>query len=252
MLLAVSAVLAAETRPVKVVLFPFREAEIVSKIDGTVQAYRFRIGEPFKAGDTLISIDDTRYKIEVERGEAKVAEARIQADFADESYRAQLKLFQQDFQSKLEISRRKAEVDGLVARVKIAEADCAEARLLLSYCLIKAPFDGKIEAVLCREYENVRAGQPLLKIIDDNTLLAVMNVPLATMAPVGTEVRFLFQDGTIPASGQVFEISPRADHRSGTIEIKVKIANPEGKLTPGMTGVLVSGKAEAGAADDGE
>ncbi len=240
-LFACSAAAAAEARTVPAVLFPFREAEIAAKVDGTVREYKFRIGERFKAGDTLLVLDDTRYRIEAERMAALAEEAKVQEQFAEEAWLAQKRLFDEEFQSKLELKRRETEAATAKARRKVADANLAESRLLLGYCTLKVPFDGKIEAVLCREHETVRAGQPLFRVIDDSRLLAVMNVPVAMTPEVGAKMWFGFSGNRIQVEGTVFEVSPRADHRSGTVEVKALIVNPEGRLSAGLTGVLIDG-----------
>ena len=38
---------------VKAVLFPFREAVIAARAESTLLPYRFKLGEPFKAGEVL-------------------------------------------------------------------------------------------------------------------------------------------------------------------------------------------------------
>lgn len=106
----------------------------------------------------LVLLDDTRYRIDCERAEASAQDAKIQAEFADESYVSQKKLFDENFQSKIELKRREAESASANARKKIADANYLEAKLLLGYCFLNVPFDGKIEEVLCREHETVRAG----------------------------------------------------------------------------------------------
>lgn len=227
----------AYEHPVKVVLFPHKEAVLVSQVDGTINKYYFRVGQPFKAGELLLAFDETPYRIELQRMTARREEIRVQLKLAKETYLSQKQLFEQDFQSKLEFQRREAEFEALKARLKSAEADCAEAELRVSYCKRKAPFDGRIEQIMCREHETVRNGQPLFRIIHDKKLLAVMNIPLSELKPVGTKLRFVFSGRTV--TGSIYEISPQADHRSGTIEIKALVANNDGTLTCGMTGELL-------------
>ncbi|MBR7104810.1 MAG: efflux RND transporter periplasmic adaptor subunit [Lentisphaeria bacterium] len=229
----------ASEHPVKVVLFPFREATLVSQIDGTITKYHFRVGQPFTAGSCLLEFDATPYRIELDRMSARREEIQVQLKLAQETFISQKQLFEQDFQSKLEIEKRKAEFEALKARLKSAAADCAEAQLRLGYCKRTAPFDGRLEQIMCREHETVRTGQPLFRIIYDKQLLAVMNIPLSELKPVGTELQFLFHEGRTRVAGKIYEISPQADHRSGTIEIKAVISNTDGKLTCGMTGELL-------------
>ena len=227
----------AHEHPVKVVLFPHKEAVLVSQVDGTINKYYFRVGQPFKEGELLLAFDETPYRIELQRMTARREEIRVQLKLAKETYLSQKQLFEQDFQSKLEFQRREAEFEALKARLKSAEADCAEAELRVSYCKRKAPFDGRIEQIMCREHETVRNGQPLFRIIHDKKLLAVMNIPLSELKPVGTKLQFVFSGRTV--TGSIYEISPQADHRSGTIEIKALVANNDGTLTCGMTGELL-------------
>lgn len=227
---------AASEHAVKVVLFPRREAVLVSQIDGTISKYFFLPGQPFKEGDCLLTFDDTPFKLDLDRVTARRQEIEVQLKLAQETYLSQKKLFEQDFQSKLEIQKREAEVETLKARLKGVQADCAEAALRVGYCRRKAPFSGRIEQIMCREHETVRTGQPLFRIIHDRELLAVMNIPLSELKPVGTELTFIF--GGKRVKGRIHEISPQADHRSGTIEIKALVSNAEGLLICGMTGEL--------------
>ena len=227
----------AYEHPVKVVLFPFKEAVLVAQVDGTIQKYFYRVGQPFKAGDCLLVVDDTPYRIELQRMTARREEIQVQLKLAEEVFRSQKQLFEQDFQSKLELQRREAEYEALKARLESSKADCAEAQLRVGYCKRTAPFDGRVDQVMCREHETVRAGQPLFRIIHDRKLLAVMNIPLAELKPVGTSLTFTFNGKRV--AGTVHEISPQADHRSGTIEIKALVSNADGSLICGMTGELL-------------
>lgn len=225
-----------EIPEVRVVLTPFREAELAARIDCTVMKHAFRVGEHFNAGDVLIKMDDTRLKIDVLRAKAKAAEAAVMVKFAQQRFEAQKELFEENFQSKLELDRQRTELESALSRKQIADAEFSDAEVLFSYCQIKAPFAGRIEKIHCREFESVRVGQPLVKIIDDSQLLAVMNIPLELQKKVGDAMKMTFKDGKISAEGKILEVSPQADFRSGTIEVKVLVPNKTGTLTAGSVG----------------
>ena len=125
--------------------------------------------------------------------------------------------------------------------LSVAESSLADAKLNLSYCIVKAPFAGKLAEIRTQEYETVRPGQPLFRIIDDNRLLAVMNVPLndAALTTVGNPVVVSVSGTDRKAKGTVYEVAPQADHRTGTVRIRVLIDNGDGKLRAGMTGELI-------------
>jgi len=235
---------AAGLTAVKAVLFPRREAMIAARIDGTVLRHHFLVGQRFKAGDMITQIDDAHYRLMAARSEAQKLEASTLAAIAAEAYAAQKKLYEENMQSKVELDRREAELATARARQKITQAEYSEAILQLGYCRIAAPFDGRVEEILIREHETVRAGQPVVRVIGDRELLAVVNLPVGLLSKVHGALAFRFPEGPdgLEVSGKVFEISPRADHRSGTIEVKVLIDNSSGKLTSGMTGVFLDGK----------
>lgn len=212
---------------VKAVLFPFREAVIAARAESTLLPYRFKLGEPFKTGEVLTVLDNSRYVLEVRR-------ATEQADFARAVFEDKKQLRDKNFTSDYEL--KKAEFD-----LSVAESSLADAKLNLSYCIVKAPFAGKLAEIRTQEYETVRPGQPLFRIIDDNRLLAVMNVPLndAALTTVGNPVVVSVSGTDRKAKGTVYEVAPQADHRTGTVRIRVLIDNGDGKLRAGMTGELI-------------
>lgn len=212
---------------IKVVLFPFREAIVSSRVDSQTGTYRYRLGEAFPANAVLTELDKENFSI-------KLKQAKEQLEFAKATYQDKQELRKGNFTSDFEL--KKAEYE-----FRTAESNLAVAQLNYSYCEIRAPFAGKIVEIITREHEIVRPGQQLIRIIDDNTLLAVMNIPLKDVKPVGSSLVILLQNG-IRVQGKVYEISPQADHRTGTVRIRVLVENKSGKLQAGMTGELDHGK----------
>ena len=222
----------------RVVFFPYREAILSSRIDGVVQENKLFIGQKFKRGDLLVTLDPTQYQLEIERVNAAIAEQIILRDFAKEALAIQEDLYKQSMTSELEIKKAKLELNTAEARIKATQINLKDATTQLTYCKIHAPFDGRIEEIATRSFETLKAGQPL--IIDDNQLKATMFVPVSMLDEMkpGTEVTVTCTD-TIPVQtlkGVVYEIATHADHRSNTIEIRVLVPNKDGKVTAGMIG----------------
>ena len=245
LLLAFSVLPAADmtydSLPVKVVLFPFREAILSTQIDGVVVKYNFRGGERFKKSDVLLKLDDKKYNNDLQRMRSLMKEAELNANYTRQKWEDNKRLFKEDLQSEIEVI--KSELDAKVGaeRYQTAQINYADALLQLAFCTIKAPFDGTVEKLLTREFETVRNGQPLISIIDDNQLLAVMNLPTVELPKIkiGIPVTFKVHENGRVVTGSVFEIAGRADHRSETIEIKVLIDNAEHHFSAGMSGTLM-------------
>ena len=219
----------AAAEPVRTVLFPFRETVVSSQLESRVMPYKYRVGQRFKKGDVLVNLEAERFELEHKR-------ALDQYEFSKAAFENRKKLHERNFTSDFEV--KKAEFE-----YKTAENALAEAQLRLKYCSVTAPFDGKIQEITTGEYEITRPGQPLCRIIDDNHLLAVMNIPIADrkLAVPGCEVKIKIDSGKI-VSGTVYEVSPQADHRTGTLRIRVIIDNNKWNLTAGSTGELDYGK----------
>lgn len=229
-LLCSCSVLAAENLPiVKAALFPLHEAVISARVDSMLMPSKLRVGSLFKQGDVLLTLDSARYQIEFNR-------CKEQTEFAKALWNDKKELRKKDYTSDFEV--RKAEHEFL-----LASSSQDDAALNLSFCTVKAPFDGKIAELITKDYETVRPGQPLIRIIDDHELLAVINPPLewGIKAKVGTPVLLKLSQGKT-IKGIVFEQAPAADNRTETIRIRVLIDNRSGELCAGMTGELIYGK----------
>ena len=234
--------------PVKAVLFPMREAVLSSRIDGVIIRYRFAPGERFKEGEPLLELDRQERENQFKRAAAALKEGRGNLDFARKQLEDFSVLFKESLQSELEVKRKELELQIAESRFDTAEAERDNAALQLTYCTLKAPFAGRVEKILTREFETVRNGQPILSIIDDNRLLAVLHLPSADLPKIGLEdpVRLRINETGTVASGVVHEIAARADHRSETFEIKALIDNADHILTAGMSGVLQEISKDAG------
>ncbi len=230
-----------DSLPVKVVLFPFREAILATQIDGVVEKYNFRAGERFRKNDVLLKLNDTKYNNDLLRMRSLMKEAELNAAYAKQKWEDNKRLYKEDLQSEIEVL--KSELDAKVAaeRFQSAQINYADALLQLSFCTIRAPFNGTVEKHLTREFETVRNSQPLISIIDDNQLLAVMNLPTIALPKIkiGIPVTFKVNETGSVVTGTVYEIAGRADHRSETIEIKVLLDNAGHRFSAGMSGTLM-------------
>lgn len=230
----------ADTEVTNVVFFPYREAILASRIDGVVLANQLRIGQTFKAGEVLVKLDPTHYQIEIERVNATINEQLILLDFAKDAQKIQEEMYKESMTSELEVKKARLDVATATARLQTTAINLKDAKMQLAYCEIIAPFDGRIEEIITRSFETLKAGQPLMKIIDDNQLKATMFVPVSMLdkLKLGTEVTVTCTD-TKPAlvlKGKVYEIATRADPQSNTIKIHVLVPNKDGKVTAGMIG----------------
>ena len=222
-------VVADPAAEIQTVLLPFQDATISARVDSVLLRNRFKIGEKFRKGDVLLELDSQKYAVILERSKGKLK-------FSETDLKDKRELQAKHISSEWEL--KKSEFD-----YAMAKADFDEALLNFSCCMITAPFNGKIAELLTKEYETVRNGQPLCRIIADHQLLAVMNVPIRMkqLTTPGSPVTIRLQDSR-KVQGKVYEAAPIADNRTGTVRIRVLIDNSRGEYTAGLTGVLENGR----------
>lgn len=229
---------------VKVVIFPFRQAVIPALTESRVLKYYFYEGEKFPAGKVLAQLDKVVYEQRLLKIEASLKEAKASLTFAQKNVKRSREVFKKGMLGNNELE--KAELDAEIADAKYlsAKASYIVAKRELALCNIVAPFDGRLVERLVNEYEYVRTGQPLMKIIDDNQLLAVMHLASSEKNKIklGQPMEILIDETKTKHQGKIYKISGVIDPGSRTFEIKVLLDNKSGSLSAGMSGVLQKNK----------
>ena len=230
--------------PVKVVIFPFRQAVIPALADSRVMKYHFYEGEKFPTGKIMAQLDKTVYKQRLLKIGASLKEAKAVLSFSQKNAKRAKEVFAKGMLGQTEMD--KAVLDAEVAEAKYLSAKASHivAKRELVLCDVKAPFDGRLVERLVNEYEYVRTGQPLMKIIDDNQLLAVMHLPSneKNKIKLGQLMEIKVDETKTNHQGKICKISGVIDPGSRTFEIKVLLNNKKGSLSSGMSGVLVKKK----------
>lgn len=121
---------------------------LVAEINGRVMevSENIRAGGSFKAGDVLVKIDDSNYRIEVDVATSAAADAELkylqevaQAEFAAQEWNER-----PQSEAARKLALREPQVAAAKAALQAAQARVARAKLDLERTQIKAPFDGKV------------------------------------------------------------------------------------------------------------
>lgn len=226
---------------VRVVLFPVKRAVLSGRVDSFVKDYRFREGESFREGELIANLEDQIYRQMYLRAEASYKESESKLKFALSNLERNEDLFKKGIAGHKELETSKLEKESTEAQLQFAKANMEMAKLNLDACQLHAPFNGRLSKKLVEDYEYVRAGQPMMEIIDDNMLLAVMYLPSLMKEKIHKDLDLAFkidETGTVH-HGRVYMLSGEIDPRSRTFEVKALIGNKDKKLAPGMSGILV-------------
>ncbi|HLP07033.1 MAG TPA: efflux RND transporter periplasmic adaptor subunit [Opitutaceae bacterium] len=183
-------------------------AALAPKVTGTITSLPIVLGQTVRKGDTLATITANEINARLAQAEAALAQTR------------------RDLERETGLEAKGASatetVRSMQDRVRIAEATVAEARTMLAYTAINAPFDGVITRRLVNEGDLASAGYPLLEIENPALQRVEVEVPdsLAAVA-VGTEVPVRIN--SLELTGRVAEVSPALDPVARTYLAKIDL-----------------------------
>ncbi|MEA3278627.1 MAG: efflux RND transporter periplasmic adaptor subunit [Pseudomonadota bacterium] len=212
-----------------------RRALISARVTAQVLEVPHREGEPAAEGDLLVRLDAIELRQELERLQA--AERRIEAELS--YWRGQLHRDEQLLAKGTVAERSRDEsarqVQMLEASLKENRAGQAIAHTRIGYAEIHAPFAGTVQAVQLEPGELATPGKPLLELVADDDLKAVVPMPQSDvpLVRVGLPASLRLPGGR-SASAPVARLYPAMD--PGTHTATLEIAVPAGLVgaKPGM------------------
>jgi membrane fusion protein, multidrug efflux system len=196
---------------------------VSADLPGTVDRILFESGQAVKAGDVL-AVLDTRQE------QAQLAALEAQRDLARVTFERLQGLLNERVISQAEFDRASAELRQTDARV-------GEVRAVIERKNIRAPFSGILGLRQVNLGQYLAGGGELVTLQSLSPIHANFGVPQqsASQISVGQAVRVSTDDGSgTPWTGRVTAIDSKVDEATRNIEIQATLANPDGRLRPGM------------------
>lgn len=233
--------------------------ELRSRVAGVVEAVHFREGNLVKQGDLLVSIDQAPYLADLQRAEAQVQGAKARVALAEsENERGQQLLATRNL-SQRDVDTRVNNLREAQANLQAAEAARRTAQLNLDYTQIRAPISGRIGRLDVTIGNLIAAGgQVLTSLLSVDPIYAAFNADersvLDALASLPDGSRALEQipvrltTATAQAAqftGKLHFVDNGIDGASGTVRVRARLDNPDGKLMPGQFVRVQLGQARA-------
>jgi len=225
------------------------EVYLMPKIAARVTGIYAKAGDTVKAGQTLITLDDTDFIAGVKQAEASVALAQaglrnneIQAENARLNYERTQKLFEAGAVSSQQLETARATYQALVSGSAQASAAQAQAGLLaartqLDKCVISSPIDGVVGSIGL-SLGDTASPQSAAAIVSNTAQLQIevmVSESEVSYIQQGSEVNVLVKAAQEQAfKGQVDSIASVADPSKRNYAVKVALPNSDGKIKSGM------------------
>ncbi|MEJ2217095.1 MAG: efflux RND transporter periplasmic adaptor subunit [Gemmatimonadota bacterium] len=222
---------------------PLQTVSVESQVGGILQRVEFHEGDEVKRGQTLFRIDPRPFQAAVAQAEATLARDSVQAENSRQDAERYARLVKQDYVTQSQADQAAATAAAQAATVKADSAALTNARLNLSYTVIRAPITGRTGALLVHPGNLVKANaSPLVVINQIEPILVRFAVPGTTLPLLqkyggadgnGLQVEASPGAGSAPEHGQLTFVDNAVDSTTGTVALKARFANRDRLLWPG-------------------
>ena len=214
---------------------------IRAEVSGRIVAVHFAEGQSVKAGDLLLEIEPRPYRAALAQAQARLAQDRARAANARADAGRYQKLLEQSFVAEQQHAAAQAEAAALEAAVAGDQAAVERAALDLARCAIRAPAPGRTGRLLVHEGNTVSPSeaQALLTIERRRPAYAEFSVPERYLAVLRTgdgtaSPATVRTDGGVERLGVLDLVENAVDASTGSILLRVKLANEDEALWPGQ------------------
>ena len=213
---------------------PFRTSELSFRVSGPIDRFEVYAGNYYARGSILAEIDPRDFRLRKER--AKAVFEQQQAEY----HRIE-KLYEKDNLSASQYEKAKADYTMAKTAFYMATNELEDTRLL-------APFNGYVGEVYIEKFQDVKATQPILSLIDIDKLrievYVTQEVARTVRALDSVEVRFdLYPDRVYKAP--ITEVSKGTTRNNLSYLLTILLPNPDRSLLAGMSGkVFIASSAE--------
>lgn len=217
---------------------PFRSSELSFRVGGPIERFEVYVGNYYKKGDVIASIDARDFRINKERAEAIYVQAKAE-------YERVKVLYDKDNISASAYEKVRADYVAAKTAFETAANELEDTRLV-------APFDGYVGEVYIEKFQDVKPSQPVISFLDINQLKieAYVTQDVASGFRTIDKVRLRFDampDNVYEAC--VAEVSKGTTKNNLSYLMTALLPNGDGNLLSGMSGkisvdipVVVSGK----------
>ncbi len=196
---------------------------ISADLPGTVAKIHFESGQWVKAGDVLVELDTRQER-------AQLANMEAQRDLAKINYGRTEQLVKEGVMAR-------SEYDNVTAQQKATEAQVGDIKAAIARKTIRAPFSGVLGIRQVNLGQYLAAGQAIVSLQSLNPIYVNFGVPQqeTPKVRVGRAIRVSSDDlHGAQFAGRINAIDSVVNEQTRNIEVQATLANPGGKLRPGM------------------
>ncbi|GJE46538.1 Multidrug export protein AcrE [Methylobacterium soli] len=212
------------------------QTNVSFRTSGKIASRLVEVGDHVAADQVLARLDPQEQRANLDNARAALTSAEALLTQAKLNFKRQETLLASGYTTRPAYDNAEQQLRTTQAAVDSAKAALGTAQEQLSYTELRAGVSGIVLSRSLEVGQVVQSGQSVLVLAQDGARDAVFNVYEALLAtpPDSKTVEITLQsDPAVTATGLVREISPSVDPASGTVRVKVGIAQTPEAMTLG-------------------
>ncbi|MGV3664092.1 MAG: efflux RND transporter periplasmic adaptor subunit [Prosthecobacter sp.] len=214
-----------------------RQAMLAPDVAGKVVSAPIERGSIVKEGDVILQLDDRAAKLTLQEAEASLQDARLKVEWARTEQERNQVLLKPGAISAQEFERLKLNQSTADTTLKASTARLETAKKALADTVLRAPFGGMIVERLTETGEYVSSSSGVAVLVATETLRLIIQVPETQVGQVRAGQQAGFSVPAFPGeifAGTVRHVGGALREATRDLAIEAEVANPDGRLRPGM------------------
>jgi membrane fusion protein (multidrug efflux system) len=212
-------------------------AEIAAEVPGQVTGIQVEEGQPVAAGQVVLEIDPQKRELELANARAGLAQAQASLLEAQRAHDRWKQLHDQNIAADARMDEVATQLSVARSRHTAAEAQVGVAERALRDASVRAPFAGFVATRHVSRGEYVQVGQKLFELVSLDPIEVSFHVAERDSARVAPAQGVTLSVEPYPGEsfrGEVTVVSPTIDPKTRTLRVEAHVANPDGRLRPGL------------------
>lgn len=231
-------------------IFPARSRAAKSvnlsfRVSGQLIDLPILVGQEVKKRQILGQIDPRDFMFQIKNIEGNILQAQASLRLAEAEFERFSNLYQRDpgAVSTILVKQKKENVNNLLGQLKSVQASLETSKTALDDTFLYAPYNSTIVAVFVDNYQQVNAGQSIVRLISTEEIEVLIDVPDRIIASIKDAKNIQVQFDAVPNvlfPATIEEIGTEASQTTRTFPVTLVVIPPEGTyLFPGMTGTAL-------------
>jgi multidrug efflux system membrane fusion protein len=222
----------------------YSTVSVKSMVAGEISQVHFTEGQDVAKGDLLFTIDPRTFEAALKQAQANLERDKVQAENARVNFQRYEVLMAKQAVPRQQYDQFRTTAEAAEATVRLDEAAVENAKVMLSYCFIRSPIDGRTGNLLITRGNVIKANDlPLITINQIRPIYVAFSVPEQNLAEIkkyratgkSLKVEALPPNDTRGAEkGVLTFIDNTVDNTTGTILLKGTFSNKYRRLWPGQ------------------